>query len=78
MRLLKNKFIVKFRNYLNLKPVKIFSDIVPSKASVSDFFPWRLDCGFLKLIFVLLITLRSTTQMQEASLKFTYLIIMAN
>ena len=46
MRLLKNKFIVKFRNYLNLKPVKIFSDIVPSKASVSDFFPWRLDCGF--------------------------------
>jgi len=46
MKLLKNKFLVKFRNYFNLKPIKVFIEGIPSKSSVSDFFPWRLDNGF--------------------------------
>ena len=46
MKLLKNKFFIKFRNYFNLKPIKIFTEGIPIKSAVSDFFPWRLDDGF--------------------------------
>ena len=46
MKLLKNKFLVKLRNYFNFKPIKIFTETIPEKSSVSDFFPWRLDDSF--------------------------------
>lgn len=45
-KFLKNKFLVKVRNFLNLKPVKIYVENIPANAPISDFFPWRLDNNF--------------------------------
>jgi len=45
-QLLKNKLLIKVRNFLNLRPVKIYVEDIPKNAPVSDFFPWKLDNDF--------------------------------
>ena len=46
IKIFKSNFAIKLRNFLNIKPVDVFTENIPKIAPISDFFPWRADDKF--------------------------------